>query len=277
LTAPKVLNNLGCQVFPLFCEVDGTFPVHFPDPVVPENLKYLKETVLKEGCDVGFGYDGDGDRLGVIDEKGNIIWGDELLIIFAKDLLKRVKGAKVIAEVKCSRVLFQKVKELGGHPIMWKTGHSLIKNKMKEEGALLAGEMSGHIFFADRWFGFDDGVYASLRLAEILSQADIPLSQYLSDLPVRYSTPEIRTDCPDEIKFQIVAELVQIFKEKGFEVIDIDGARIEFPEGWALVRASNTQPVLVLRFEANSPEFLEKLKEMVFSELERVKKRYGTS
>ena len=277
LTAPKVFESLGCQVYPLFCEVDGTFPVHFPDPVVPENLKYLKETVLKEGCDVGFGYDGDGDRLGVIDEKGNIIWGDELLIIFAKDLLKRVKGAKIIAEVKCSRVLFQKVKELGGQPIMWKTGHSLIKKKMKEEEALLAGEMSGHIFFADRWFGFDDGVYASLRLAEILSQADKPLSQYLSDLPVRYSTPEIRTDCPDEVKFQIVSDLIKVFKEKGFEVIDIDGARIEFPEGWALVRASNTQPVLVLRFEADSPEFLEKLKEMVFSELERAKKRHGIS
>jgi len=275
LTAPKLFTNLGCQVLPLFCEVDGTFPVHFPDPVVPENLKFLREKVLTEGCDVGFGYDGDGDRIGVIDEKGNIIWGDELLVIFAKDLLKKVKDAKIIAEVKCSRVLFQKIKELGGVPIMWKTGHSLIKNKMKEEGALLAGEMSGHIFFADKWFGFDDGVYASLRLAEIISQADIPLSQYLSDLPVRYSTPEIRTECPDEVKFQVVSELVKIFKSWGFEVIDIDGARIEFPEGWALIRASNTQPVLVLRFEANSPEFLEKLKEMVFGELEKVKKQYG--
>ncbi len=275
LTAPELFSALGCEVHPLFCEVDGNFPVHFPDPVVPENLKYLKEKVQTEKCEVGFGYDGDGDRLGVVDERGNIIWGDELLIIFAQELLKNYPGAKIIAEVKCSRVLFSKIKELGGQPIMWKTGHSLIKNKMKEEEALLAGEMSGHLFFADRWFGFDDGVYASLRLAEIISQLESPLSSLLSDLPIRYATPEIRLECPDEVKFRIVAELVQTFKKLDYDVIDIDGARIEFPEGWALVRASNTQPVLVLRFEANSPEFLEKLKDLVFTHLKEIKKSYG--
>ncbi|MFN3505574.1 MAG: phosphomannomutase/phosphoglucomutase, partial [Caldimicrobium sp.] len=200
LTAPVIFEKLGCKIECLFCEVDGTFPNHHPDPVVPENLKDLKETVLRKGLEVGFGYDGDGDRLGVIDEKGNIIWGDQLLIIFAEELLKQHPKAKIIGEVKCSRVMYERISQLGGTPIMWKTGHSLIKNKMKETGALLAGEMSGHIFFADRWFGFDDGVYASLRLAEILSQSDKPLSSFLEGLPKMISTPEIRTTCPDEIK-----------------------------------------------------------------------------
>ncbi|MGC8871496.1 MAG: phosphomannomutase/phosphoglucomutase [Caldimicrobium sp.] len=277
LTAPEIFKRLSCEVDCLFCEVDGTFPNHHPDPVVPENLRFLKEVVTKKGLEVGFGYDGDGDRIGVIDEKGNIIWGDQLLIIFAKDLLEKHPGAKIIGEVKCSRVLYQTIEKLGGKPIMWKTGHSLIKNKMKEEGALLAGEMSGHIFFADRWFGFDDGVYASLRLAEILSRSSKPLSSYLEGLPKMYSTPEIRTDCPDEIKFRVVAELVERFKKEGLKVIDIDGARIEFEKGWALVRASNTQPVLVLRFEAETEEFLEILKEKVYSALEETFKKYGVS
>lgn len=275
LTAPEIFKRLGCEVECLFCEVDGTFPNHHPDPVVPENLKYLRKTVLEKGLDVGFGYDGDGDRIGVIDEKGNIIWGDQLLIIFARDLLKRHPGAKIIGEVKCSRVLYRTIEKLGGRPIMWKTGHSLIKGKMKEEGALLAGEMSGHIFFADRWFGFDDGVYASLRLAEILSQSERPLSTYLEDVPRLIATPEIRTPCPDEVKFQVVDALVRRFKEEGLEVIDVDGARIEFDEGWALVRASNTQPVLVLRFEAESEDFLKKLQERVYSALDAIKTEYG--
>jgi phosphomannomutase/phosphoglucomutase len=272
LTAPEIFKRLGCEVECLFCEIDGTFPNHFPDPVVPENLKWLKEKVLKGGYEVGFGYDGDGDRLGVIDEKGNIIWGDQLLIIFAKDLLKKYPGAKIIGEVKCSRTLYEKIAKLGGIPIMWKTGHSLIKNKMKEEEALLAGEMSGHIFFADKWFGFDDGVYTSLRIAEILSQNNIPLSEYLKDIPKMYSTPEIRKECPDEVKFKVVERLVKKFKNEGLNVIDVDGARIEFKEGWALVRASNTQPVLVLRFEAETEEFLKKLQDIVYKSLEGILK-----
>jgi phosphomannomutase/phosphoglucomutase len=272
LTAPEIFKKLGCKVECLFCEVDGNFPNHFPDPVVPENIRTLRETVVQKEFDVGFGYDGDGDRIGVVDEKGNIIWGDQLLIIFAKSLLKKQPGAKIIGEVKCSRVLYETVKKLGGVPIMWKTGHSLIKNKMKEEKALLAGEMSGHIFFADRWFGFDDGVYTSVRLAEILSQEEIPLSEFLKDVPKMYSTPEIRKECPDEIKFEVVKKLVEKFKKEGLHVVDIDGARIEFKEGWALVRASNTQPVLVLRFEAENQNFLKLLQDKVYSALEEVLK-----
>lgn len=272
LTAPKIFKRLGCEVECIFCEVDGNFPNHFPDPVVPDNLKILRQKVLESNADVGFGYDGDGDRIGVIDEKGNIIWGDQLLIIFAKDLLKKHKGAKIIGEVKCSRVLYQTIEKFGGIPIMWKTGHSLIKNKMKEEKAILAGEMSGHLFFADKWFGFDDGVYTSVRLVEILSQNQKRLSEYLKDIPKLFSTPEIRKECPDEIKFKVVEKLVKKFKEKGFNVVDIDGARIEFEEGWALVRASNTQPVLVLRFEAESEEFLKKLQDRVYKALEETLK-----
>jgi phosphomannomutase/phosphoglucomutase len=272
LTAPEIFKKLGCKVECLFCEVDGNFPNHFPDPVVPENIRTLRETVVQKEFDVGFGYDGDGDRIGVVDEKGNIIWGDQLLIIFAKSLLKKQPGAKIIGEVKCSRVFYETVKKLGGVPIMWKTGHSLIKNKMKEEKALLAGEMSGHIFFADRWFGFDDGVYTSVRLAEILSQEEIPLSEFLKDVPKMYSTPEIRKECPDEIKFEVVKKLVEKFKKEGLHVVDIDGARIEFKEGWALVRASNTQPVLVLRFEAENQNFLKLLQDKVYSALEEVLK-----
>ena len=275
LTAPKIFQELGCEVECLFCEVDGTFPNHHPDPVVPENLKDLRETVLNKNLEVGFGYDGDGDRIGVIDEKGQIIWGDQLLTIFAEDLLKRYPSAKIIGEVKCSRAMYERIAELGGQPIMWKTGHSLIKNKMKEEGALLAGEMSGHIFFADKWFGFDDGLYASLRLAEILSHSNKPLSSFLEDLPKLISTPEIRTPCPDEVKFTIVQELVSTFKKEGYKVIDVDGARIEFKEGWALVRASNTQPVLVLRFEAENEQFLTQLKEKVYDSLDILFKKYG--
>ena len=272
LTAPEIFKRLGCKVECIFCEVDGNFPNHFPDPVVPDNLKVLRQKVLESNADVGFGYDGDGDRIGVIDEKGNIIWGDQLLIIFAKDLLKKHKGAKIIGEVKCSRVLYQTIEKFGGIPIMWKTGHSLIKNKMKEEKAILAGEMSGHLFFADKWFGFDDGVYTSVRLVEILSQNEKRLSEYLKDIPKLFSTPEIRKECPDEIKFKVVEKLVKKFKEDGFNVVDIDGARIEFEEGWALVRASNTQPVLVLRFEAESEEFLKKLQNKVYKALEETLK-----
>ena len=270
LTAPEIFEALGCEVTCLFCEVDGTFPHHHPDPVVPENLKALREKVLELKADFGVGYDGDGDRLGVINDRGEILWGDQLLILFARQLLAEHPGAAIIGEVKCSQVLYDEIARLGGRPVMWKTGHSLIKKKMKEEGALLAGEMSGHMFFADRWFGFDDGVYASLRLAEIISRSDRPLSEMLAHLPKTYNTPEIRTECPDEIKFEVVRRLTERLKAEGFQVIDVDGARVVFPDGWGLVRASNTQPVLVLRFEAHSPERLEEIRRLIEEKLREV-------
>jgi len=274
LTAPEVFRDLGCEVECLFCEVDGTFPNHHPDPVVPENLRALRRRVVEVGADFGVGYDGDGDRLGVVNEKGEILWGDQLMVLFARKVLSERPGATVIGEVKCSQVMYDEIARAGGRPLMWKTGHSLIKNKMKETGAVLAGEMSGHIFFADRWFGFDDGVYASLRLAEIVSESERPLSEMLADLPRTWSTPEIRTECPDEIKFRVVEELVRTLKEEGFEVIDVDGARVVFPDGWGLVRASNTQPVLVLRFEARSPERLEEIRKTIEEQLARVRERF---
>ncbi|MBX6422410.1 phosphomannomutase/phosphoglucomutase [Thermosulfurimonas sp. F29] len=274
LTAPEVFRDLGCEVECLFCEVDGTFPNHHPDPVVPENLRALRRRVVEVGADFGVGYDGDGDRLGVVNEKGEILWGDQLMVLFARKVLSERPGATVIGEVKCSQVMYDEIARAGGRPLMWKTGHSLIKNKMKETGAVLAGEMSGHIFFADRWFGFDDGVYASLRLAEIVSESERPLSEMLADLPRTWSTPEIRTECPDEIKFRVVEELVRTLKEEGFEVIDVDGARVVFPDGWGLVRASNTQPVLVLRFEARSPERLEEIRKTIEEKLARVRERF---
>ncbi|OAQ20178.1 phosphomannomutase/phosphoglucomutase [Thermosulfurimonas dismutans] len=270
LTAPEVFRALGCEVECLFCEVDGTFPNHFPDPVVKENLETLRKKVLEIGADFGVGYDGDGDRLGVVNERGEILWGDQLMVLFARKLLAEHPGATVIGEVKCSQVMYDEIARLGGRPLMWKTGHSLIKNKMKETGALLAGEMSGHIFFAERWFGFDDGVYASLRLAEIVSESEKPLSELLADLPKTYNTPEIRTECPDEIKFKVVERLTKKLKEEGYEVVDVDGARVIFPDGWGLVRASNTQPVLVLRFEAQSPERLEEIKALIEGKLQEV-------
>ena len=272
LTAPEAFKDQGCEVISLYCEVDGTFPNHFPDPVVEKNIKDLRAKVLESGADFGVGYDGDGDRIGVVDDKGQILWGDQLLILFARDILKKHPGATIIGEVKCSQVMYDEIARLGGRPVMWKTGHSLIKNKMKEEKALLAGEMSGHIFFADRYFGFDDAVYASLRLAEIVAASEIPLSEMLKDLPKMVSTPEIRVECPDEKKFEIVRRLTQKLKEEGYRVIDIDGARVVFEDGWGLVRASNTQPVLVLRFEARDEKKLEEIRSLIESKLEEVKK-----
>jgi len=265
-----VFRTLGCEVECLFCEVDGTFPNHFPDPVVEKNLEALRRKVLEVKADFGVGYDGDGDRLGVVNDRGEILWGDQLLVLFARKLLSEHPGATIIGEVKCSQVMYDEIARLGGRPLMWKTGHSLIKNKMKETGALLAGEMSGHLFFADRWFGFDDGVYASLRLAEIVSESQRPLSELLADLPKTYNTPEIRTECPDEIKFKVVERLMERLKAEGYEVVEVDGARVIFPDGWGLVRASNTQPVLVLRFEARSPERLEEIKALIEGKLREV-------
>lgn len=266
LVAPKLIKELGCDLIELYCEPDGNFPNHHPDPTVPKYLVDLIATVKREQADVGIAYDGDADRIGVVDEQGNILWGDELMIIYSRDILNKNPGATIIYEVKCSQNLGQDITKHGGRPIMWRTGHSLIKKKMKEEGAALAGEMSGHMFFADDYFGYDDAIYASCRLLQIISNSDQKLSQMLADVPKTYSTPEIRVECADEEKFSIIEELKTYFK-KSYEVIEVDGARIVFSDGWGLVRASNTQPVLVLRFEAGSESGLTEIKKIVLNKL----------
>jgi phosphomannomutase / phosphoglucomutase len=269
LVVQDLLRRLGCEVYELFCEVDGTFPNHHPDPTVPENLTAIIREVKACNADVGLAYDGDSDRLGVIDERGEIIWGDRLLVLFAREILGRRPGATVIFDVKCSQVLVDDIRQQGGRPIMWLTGHSLIKKKLQEEQAVLAGEMSGHLFFADGYFGYDDAIYASCRLLQILDRAGAPLSSLLADLPTTYSTPEIRVTCADEDKFQVVEQLKARFQQEGLarEVITIDGARIVVPDGWGLVRASNTQPALVLRFEATTPERLEAIQTFMMEKL----------
>ncbi len=272
--ASPIMEEMGQKVVPLFCDMDGHFPNHFPDPTVEENLATLKATVLDRGADVGIGYDGDGDRIGVVDEKGNIIRGDYLMIIFAREMLAEHRGATFVSEVKCSKNLYEDIEKRGGKAIMWKAGHSLIKKKMREVDAVLGGEMSGHIFFADRFFGYDDAVYASLRLLEIMGKRSIPLSQFLLDLPQTYSTPEIRVDCPEKMKFGVVQSLTDYYRQR-FPVIAIDGVRVVLPDGWGLVRASNTQPILVLRFEADTASGLERIQNMVMSDLERVMKAHA--
>ncbi|NWF91678.1 MAG: phosphomannomutase/phosphoglucomutase [Syntrophaceae bacterium] len=262
VVAGPLLRDLGCEVEELYCEIDGRFPNHFPDPTIPGNLKDLIERVKQTGSDVGIGYDGDGDRIGVVDETGNILWGDQLMILFSREILKERKGATFVAEVKCSENLFADIEKHGGRAIMWKTGHSLIKEKIKEEKAVLGGEMSGHIFFADRYFGYDDAIYASCRLVELLSKTDKRLSQLLGDVPKTFITPEIRVDCPDEIKFEVVERVKEALK-KDYPIIDVDGVRVRFEDGWGLVRASNTQPVLVLRFEASTEKRLTEIKKFV--------------
>jgi len=261
-TSPRILRGLGCDLECLYCEPDGRFPNHHPDPTLPECVETLRREVLRRKADIGIGFDGDGDRIGVVDEKGDIIWVDMLLILYARDLLKRKPGSKVIFDVKCSHLCSVEIAKAGGVPIMWKTGHSLIKQKMKEEGALLAGEMSGHVCFADRYFGYDDATYAACRLVEILSHTEAPLSALLADIPKTCTTPEIRIDCPDDKKFEIVKSLKAYFSKK-YDTLDIDGVRVIFKDGWGLVRPSNTQPVLVLRFEAETAERLEEIKNLV--------------
>jgi phosphomannomutase/phosphoglucomutase len=262
IVAGQLLRDMGCEVEELYCEVDGRFPNHFPDPTIPGNLKDLIDRVKRIRADVGIGYDGDADRIGVVDDQGNIIWGDQLMILFSREILKYKKGAAFVAEVKCSQNLFNDIEKHGGKAIMWRTGHSLIKEKMKEEKAVLGGEMSGHIFFADRYFGYDDAIYASCRLIELLSKTDKRLSQLLSDVPKTCITPEIRVDCPDDIKFEVVEHVKEALK-KDYQVIDVDGVRVKFDDGWGLVRASNTQPALVLRFEALSESRLQEIKKLV--------------
>ena len=254
-------RRLGCEVWPLYCEPDGRFPAHEPDPVIEANLADLKALVLEQRLDLGVAYDGDGDRLGVIGPRGEIIWGDQLLVLFSRAVLAGHPGATIIGEVKCSQRLYDDVARHGGRPLMWKTGHSLIKQKMVEEGALLAGEMSGHLFFADRYFGYDDAIYATGRLLELLAATGQSLTDLLADVPPAYITPEIRRDCPDELKFQVV-ESVKARLKGLFPIIEVDGVRFLHPQGWGLVRASNTQPALVLRFEAISQEALQEIKDL---------------
>jgi len=272
----RLLSRLNVDATEMYFDMDGRFPNHHPDPTVPENLNALREAVKAQKADLGIAFDGDSDRIGAVDENGEVIYGDMLLLIFGREILTRKPGATFIGEVKCSQVLYDELKRLGGNPIMYKTGHSLIKAKMKEEHAELAGEMSGHMFFADRYLGYDDALYAACRLMEIVSKSGKPLSAQLAGLPKMVSTPEIRVDCPDETKFQVV-ELVAEQFEKSHQVISVDGVRVLFEGGWGLLRASNTQPVLVMRFEASSETLLGQYRREVESALERARAGVGMS
>lgn len=267
--ALRTMRALGLDPVPLLCEMDGSFPVHHADPTDPETLKMIQTTVREDGLELGFAYDGDADRVGVVDARGEVIWGDKLMIILARALLEEHPGATIIGEVKCSQTMYDDIAAHGGRGIQWKTGHSLIKTKMKEENALLAGEMSGHIFFSDRYFGFDDAIYATLRVLEIVSKAEVPLHEMLADVPKTFATPEIRVECDDGLKFELVRKVVEHYRPT-HDLVDIDGARIQFPGGWALVRASNTQPVLVLRFEADSEKQLRSIRDEVKSVLDGI-------
>jgi len=263
IVGPALYRKLGCQVTELFSDLDGRFPNHHPDPTVVENLAVAIKTVKEKKATLAICFDGDADRIGAIDQSGDVMFGDELLALYARDILKTRPGAIVISEVKASHRLYQDIAAHGGKPIMWKTGHSLIKAKMKETGAVLAGEMSGHMFFNDRYFGYDDAIYAGARLLEIVAKEQKSPAQLLSDLPKTFSTPELRVDCPDEVKFSVVSQARTEFEQMGLKVNAIDGARIEFNDGWGLVRASNTQPVLVYRFEANSQARLNEIRALV--------------
>ncbi|HXV67730.1 MAG TPA: phosphomannomutase/phosphoglucomutase [Nitrospira sp.] len=280
LVAKQALELLGCKVTGLYCELDGRFPNHHPDPTILENLADLMRKVKECNADVGIGYDGDADRIGAVDEQGNVLWGDRLMVLYARDILAEHPGSTIISEVKASQSLYDDIAKRGGRPIMWKTGHSLIKAKMKEESALLAGEMSGHMFFADRYFGYDDAVYASCRLVEILAKGNEPLSAMVADLPRTVVTPEIRVDLDDRVKFEVVrriqTRLASYLKaNQRFgparlalrDLITIDGVRAIFEDGWGLIRASNTQPALVLRFEAISSERMDIIRACLEGEL----------
>jgi phosphomannomutase/phosphoglucomutase len=268
LIAPQVLRAWGVEVVPIYCDSDPRFPHHHPDPVDPHNLTDLIALVRRERCDLGIGLDGDGDRLGVVDDRGEILWGDLLMILYWREILPRYPGADVIVEVKCSQALVEEVTRLGGRPFFYRTGHSLIKAKMREIGAVFTGEMSGHMFFADEFFGFDDALYAAGRLLRILSRTEAPLSALMADVPRYPVTPEVRVACPDERKFEVVASVIEEFK-RSHQVIDVDGARVLFDDGWGLIRASNTQPVLVVRAEAKTPAGLEAIKQTLASTLAR--------
>lgn len=267
----QTLRGLGFQVDPMYCEIDGRFPAHHPDPTVVENLADLRERVLQTEAHLGIAWDGDGDRIGVIDERGDVIWGDKLMILFSRGVLREHPGATILGEVKCSQTLFDDVTKHGGRALYSKTGHSLIKTRMKREGALLAGEMSGHIFFGDRYFGYDDGIYAAVRVLEIVAAAQAEghtLSSLLADVPKTFATPELRVACSDDTKFEVVKRVTEHFRTT-HSVLDLDGARIDFGGGaWGLCRASNTQPVLVLRFEAPSSERVAEIEQLVRAAVE---------
>jgi len=270
----RILEKLNVDPVELFFEMDGRFPNHHPDPTVPENLRDLAKAVRKEKAELGIAFDGDADRIGALDESGNVIYGDMLLLIFGREILSRKPGATFIGEVKCSQVMYDKLAELGGNPIMYKTGHSLIKAKMKQAHAELAGEMSGHMFFADRYYGFDDALYAACRLLEIVAKSGKPLSAQLEGVPKTVSTPELRVDCPDDKKFLVVEKVGEIIRRR-HQVVDVDGVRVPFAHGWGLVRASNTQPVLVMRFEATSEKLLKEYRAEIEEIVERAKKEVG--
>jgi len=273
LTAHSVFKGLGCDPEMLFEDVDGRFPNHHPDPTVEKNLAHLKKAVLDNGYELGIALDGDADRIGIVDEKGGVLWGDQILAILARDLLKDVPGCTIIGEVKCSQLLFDDIEKHGGNGIMWKVGHALIKDKMVETHAELAGEMSGHIFFHHRYYGFDDAVYVAGRFLEIVAKSDIPVSRFLEDWPKLYSTPEIRVECPDEIKFEVVSEVRDHFRAK-YRIVDVDGMRLIAPGGWGLLRASNTQPMVVMRFEADSQTRLDEIKAEVEEALDESKRSH---
>ncbi len=271
LVAPRLFRELGLDTVELYTDLDPSFPDHHPDPSVPENMQDVSGEVKKVHADVGIAFDGDADRIGVVDEKGNLLAGDRLLLVYARQVLKFQKGAAIVGDVKCSPLIYQDIAQRGGRPILWKTGHSLIKAKMKEERAALGGELSGHMFFADRWYGFDDAIYAACRIVEILDEEKRPLSALTADLPPMVSTPEIRVECADDRqKFEIVRQVVADLK-KDYKVIDLDGARVEFEDGWGLIRASNTQPVLVTRFEARTEKRLAQIRSLIEEKI----KKYG--
>ncbi|MCF7821693.1 MAG: phosphomannomutase/phosphoglucomutase [Mariprofundaceae bacterium] len=261
--AGPIYRSLGCEVVELYCEPDGNFPNHHPDPTIEANMQDLASAVRKHHADLGIAFDGDGDRIGVVDERGEIIWGDMLLLLLSRHLLRLHPGATIISEVKSSQVMYDDIKAHGGKAIMWRTGHSPIKARMKETGALLAGEMSGHMFFADRFFGFDDAVYAGARVMQVLADQSQPASEMLSGIPETVATPEIRVDCPDERKFSLVEEAKVHFAGLGYQIIDVDGMRVKFEDGWGLLRASNTQPGLVLRFEAPTERRLSEMRSLI--------------
>ena len=269
LIAEHVLTRLGADVVPLFCESDGTFPNHHPDPTVMENLVDLQETVRRSRAEIGIAFDGDGDRIGAVDETGRVVFGDHLLILLGRDLASRSgPGHSVIFDVKCSNVLHDELKKVGLEPVIWKTGHSLIKAKMKELNAPLAGEMSGHMFFGGDYLGFDDALFAAARLLDFMAKQDGPLSALTSDIPETFATPELRVDCPDEQKFSIVERAAEHFSAM-YEVLTLDGARVNFAEGWGLIRASNTEPVIVMRFEASTQEQMQRYRDEVEGWLRR--------
>jgi phosphomannomutase/phosphoglucomutase len=282
LAAPDVLRGMGCTVIELYSEPDGRFPNHHPDPTLPKNLASLISAVKGQGADLGIAFDGDADRIGVVDEEGSILWGDQLMVLFSRDILADLPGATFVSEVKCSQTMYDDIRAHGGNAIMWKTGHSLIKAKMKETGAAMAGEMSGHLFFADRYFGYDDAVYAACRAVELLQKArsragrPVLFSSLIADLPKTETTPEIRFDCPDAVKFAVVSRMREVFQSaerlplRPREVITVDGIRAVFDRGWGLIRASNTQPVLVMRFEAQDPESLLQIRRMMEEEVQQV-------